>query len=107
MLAKQARLKANAAVSVLMAGYTGFVQYQESVEKYSAEELPLSMVAGQTFIDAITAGLHGGAHQYTYGLDDLAFKGLRWIFSFGQAPPTDKNYMEWIAEGIKVLMFGN
>lgn len=106
-LAKQARLKANAVISVLMAGYMGFVQYQESLEQYSSEELPLSMVAGETFIDAIAAGLHGGAHQYTYGLDDLAFKGLRWVFSFGQAPPTDKNYMEWIAEGIKVITFGS
>ena len=109
-LAKQARLKANVAISVLMAGYSGYMQYQESVAEYSAEGLPLSTVAGETFIDVIAAGLHGGIHQYTYGLDDLAFKGLRWVGAklLGNEPvDTDKDYMEWIAEGIKYAMFGS
>ena len=99
-----------ATIALVMVGYYGANQYRESIQKYSAEELPLAMTAEATFVDVIVSALHGGAHYVSLGLDDLAFKGLRWAYFkvTGQKPVnSDKDYMEWIGEVIKRGIFGS
>lgn len=114
LAAKKLNLKlkfgARAAIALVMVGYYGANQYRESIQKYSAEELPLAMTAEASFVDVIVSALHGGAHYVSLGLDDLAFKGLRWAaFKItGQKPVnSDKDYMEWIGEVIKRGIFGS
>ena len=99
---------ARATIALVMVGYYGANQYRESIQKYSAETLPLAMTAEATFVDVIVSALHGGAHYVSLGLDDLAFKGLRWAYFkvTGQKPVnSDKDYMEWIGEFIKRAIF--
>lgn len=101
---------ARAAIALVMVGYYGANQYRESIQQYSAEQLPLAMTAEATFVDVIVSALHGGAHYASLRLDDLAFKGLRWAYFkvTGQKPVnSDKDYMEWIGEVIKRGIFGS
>lgn len=109
-LSKKIKWYINAGLAIMMIGYEGCNQFRESIKEGLDEELPVWVIAEETFADGIMAGIHGGVTQLTRGLDDLAFKGLRWLAYkvTGQEPVlTEKTYAEWIAEFAKRIMLGS
>lgn len=107
---KRVKFVINFELARFMIAYEGHNQLRKSIEKYSAEELPFWTMAEETFVDVIAAGIHGGLHQLTRGLDDLTWKAFIWIkakLSGEKLVKPTETYTEFAADGWKILLLGS
>ena len=93
--------------------YVGYETYKENLGTYSDDGYEESITIRNAFIDGAVDFLHTTFTKWTFGLDDDVFNAIQsalswWTKKRGlkEVELTDRNYMEWIGEAIKIVMDG-
>ena len=97
-------------MSVLSGFMTGWHSFKDTIKEYEDNGIPSELAVRDAVINLIANVIHGTATSWSSGADDAFFHFTQNLASWltkTEISYKDKNYVEWIFDGLKSLNVSN